>query len=100
MLRRGRLGQATESPLLRFGQIELDFARRQVRRDGEDLRLTPIEYRLLCAMAAHAGKVLTHRHLLREVWGPHHTEHSHYLRIYVGHLRQKLEADQIGRAHV
>ncbi|MEY4763563.1 MAG: hypothetical protein RI907_236 [Pseudomonadota bacterium] len=100
MLRRGRLNAAEESPLLRFGAIELDFAHRQVRRDGVDLRLTPIEYRLLCAMAAHPGKVLTHRHLLREVWGPGHTEHSHYLRIYVGHLRQKLEADPAQPRHL
>jgi two-component system KDP operon response regulator KdpE len=100
MLRRGRLGTATESPVLRFGQIELDFTHRQVRRQGEDLRLTPIEYRLLCAMAAHPGKVLTHRHLLREVWGPSHVDSSHYLRIYVGHLRQKLEVDPAQPQHL
>jgi two-component system, OmpR family, KDP operon response regulator KdpE len=100
MLRRGRLGIPSESPILRFGAIELDFTRRQVRRDGQDLRLTPIEYRLLCAMAAHPGKVLTHRHLLREVWGPAHVEHNHYLRIYVGHLRHKLEADPAQPRHL
>jgi two-component system KDP operon response regulator KdpE len=100
MLRRARLGTAAEAPVLRFGQIELDFPHRLVRRNGEDLRLTPIEYRLLCAMAAHPGKVLTHRHLLREVWGPSHVDSSHYLRIYVGHLRQKLEVDPAQPKHL
>jgi two-component system, OmpR family, KDP operon response regulator KdpE len=100
MLRRGRQGTEAETPVIHFGRIELDFARRQVRRDGMDLRLTPIEYRLLCAMAAHPGKVLTHRHLLREVWGPSHVDDNHYLRIYVGHLRQKLEADPAQPRHL
>jgi len=100
MLRRHRLGAAHESPVLRFGTIELDYTHRLVRRDDEELKLTPIEYRLLCAMAAHPGKVLTHRHLLKEVWGPGHVDDNHYLRIYVGHLRQKLEADPAQPRHL
>ena len=60
---------------------------------GAVLHLTPIEYRLLTLLIGNAGKVLTHRHLLREVWGPSYVESNHYVRIYVGHLRQKLEAD-------
>ena len=63
------------------------------------MHLTPIEYRLLTLLIANAGKVLTHRHLLREVWGPSYVESNHYVRIYVGHLRQKLEADAAQPRH-
>ncbi|MEQ1533743.1 MAG: response regulator [Sideroxydans sp.] len=76
-----------------FGDIEVDLAQRIVTRNGELVRLTPIEYRLLCAMLAAPGKVLTYRHLLRAVWGNAFVESNHYLRIYVSHLRQKLEDD-------
>jgi two-component system KDP operon response regulator KdpE len=76
-----------------FGDIEIDLTQRSVTRNGELVRLTPIEYRLLCAMLAAPGKVLTYRHLLRAVWGNAFVESNHYLRIYVSHLRQKLEAD-------
>ncbi|MEQ1914426.1 MAG: response regulator [Sideroxydans sp.] len=76
-----------------FGDIEVDLAQRNVTRNGELVRLTPIEYRLLCAMLAAPGKVLTYRHLLRAVWGNAFVESNHYLRIYVSHLRQKLEDD-------
>jgi two-component system KDP operon response regulator KdpE len=62
--------------------------------------LTPIEYRLLGVLIANVGRVLTHRHLLREVWGPAHSERTHYLRIYMGHLRQKLEADAAQPRHI
>ena len=61
--------------------------------DGREVHLTPIEYRLLAVLVKHAGKVLTHRQLLQEVWGPNHVERSHYLRIYMARLRHKLEAD-------
>jgi len=86
-------------PVVRFGEVEVDLARRQVRRAGIDIHLTPIEYRLLGVMLASAGKVLTHRHLLREVWGPGYAESNHYLRVYVGHLRQKLESDSAQPLH-
>ncbi|MEO8118991.1 MAG: two-component system response regulator KdpE [Rhodoferax sp.] len=78
-------------PLFRFGEVEVDRQARLVRRGGVEVHLTPIEYRLLTVLIANAGRVLTHRQLLREVWGPSHAEQSHYLRIYMGHLRQKLE---------
>ena len=78
---------------LRFGDIEVDLERRLVRSDGRDVHLTPIEFRLLGCLAKHAGMVLTHRHLLREVWGPSHVDQSHYLRIYMKQLRHKLEPD-------
>ena len=86
--------------LFRFGAVEVDRAARLVRRNGAEVHLTPIEYRLLQVLVGHAGRVLTHRQLLREVWGPSHTEQSHYLRIYMGHLRQKLEADPAQPRHL
>ena len=76
-----------------FGTIELDLNARTVRKDGQMLHLTPIEYRLLAVMALNAGKVMTHSQLLREVWGPGHGDSSHYVRVYMGHLRAKLEKD-------
>jgi two-component system KDP operon response regulator KdpE len=78
---------------LTFGDIELDLNTRTVKRDGVKLHLTPIEYRLLAVMALNAGKVMTHSQLLREVWGPGHGDSSHYVRVYMGHLRAKLEKD-------
>ncbi len=92
LARRRSPGEAGE-PIFRFGEIEVDFASRSVKRAGQPVRLTPIEYRLLTLLAANAGKVLTHRQILREVWGPAYVEHEHYARIYMGHLRRKLEAD-------
>jgi two-component system KDP operon response regulator KdpE len=62
--------------------------------------LTPIEYRLLSALIANTGRVMTHKQLLKDVWGPAHTEQSHYLRIYMGHLRQKLEKDPAQPEHL
>ena len=89
--RRGRADAA--EPVCRAGDIEIDFSGRLVKRAGQPVHLTPIEYRLLTLLATNAGRVLTHRQILREVWGPSHVEHEHYTRIYMGHLRRKLEAD-------
>jgi len=86
-------------PLFRFGEVEVDRQARIVRRSGTEVHLTPIEYRLLTVLIANVGRVLTHRQLLREVWGPAHAEQSHYLRIYMGHLRQKLEVDPAQPRH-
>jgi two-component system KDP operon response regulator KdpE len=80
-------------PVIRFGEVQVDLVHRTVTRGGERVHLTNIEYRLLAVLVAHAGKVMTHPHLMREVWGPGHAENSHYLRIYVSRLRQKLEPD-------
>ena len=99
LLRRGRNGAEAEAALVAFGDVEVDFSRRQVTRGGELVKLTPIEYRLLGVLIANAGKVLTHRHLLREIWGPAYSDSSHYLRIYVGHLRHKLEDDPAQPRH-
>ena len=73
---------------------------RRVRRNGLEVHLTPIEYRLLTVLITQVGRVLTHRQLLREVWGPSHAGQSHYLRIYMGHLRQKLERDPAQPQHL
>jgi len=73
--------------------LKVDLPHRRVYRDGNEVHLTPIEYRLLATLVKHAGKVLTHRQLLNEVWGPGHVERSHYLRIYMAGLRHKLETD-------
>ena len=78
---------------LKLGDVEVDLERRIVTAPGREIRLTPIEFRLLAVLARHAGMVLTHRQLLREVWGPSHVEQSHYLRIYMKQLRDKLEPE-------
>lgn len=98
-LRRNPADSVQPQSPLRFGEIEVDFARRLVTRTGVPVHLTPIEYRLLLAMLADPGKVLTYRHLLRAVWGNSHSESNHYLRIYVSHLRQKLEDDAAQPKH-
>jgi len=95
-----RQGKGDEAgPEVSFGDIQVDLSRRVVMRGGEPVHLTQIEYRLLCLLIANPGKVLTHRHLLREVWGPSFIESNHYLRIYVGRLRQKLEVDPAQPRH-
>ncbi len=99
-LRRPRVADGPEDAVFRFGPVEVDRTARLVRRGGAEVHLTPIEYRLLLVLARHAGRVLTHRQLLREVWGPAHTQQSHYLRIHMGHLRQKLEADPAQPVHL
>ena len=86
--------------VFRFGEVEVNRLERIVRRAGVEVHLTPIEYRLLAVLVANVGRVITHRQLLRDVWGPSHSEHSHYLRIYMGHLRQKLEVDPAQPQHL
>ncbi|CAA9892246.1 DNA-binding response regulator in two-component regulatory system with KdpD [Candidatus Methylobacter favarea] len=80
-------------PLFTTGELRVDLASRRVCMGNREIRLTPIEYRLLTVLIHHAGKVLTHRFILLHVWGPAYVEHAHYVRIYMGQLRQKLEAD-------
>lgn len=92
LLRRHAQGSEA-TPIHRFGDVEADLARHLVKREGVDVRLTQIEFRLLAVLLANAGKVLTHRHLMQEVWGSGRAEQEHYVRIYVGRLRQKLERD-------
>ena len=86
---RSRIG----TNVLELENATVDLERRTATRDGHDIRLTPIEFRLLACLAKHLGMVVTHGQLLAEVWGPSHVEHGHYLRIYMAQLRHKLEAD-------
>lgn len=90
MLRRAALSQAP-AQAWRVDALEIDLPRREVRRDGRIVHLSPIEYRLLACLAARPGHVVTHRQLLSQVWGAEHVDQLHYLRIYMGHLRAKLE---------
>lgn len=99
LLRRRAAGAEGDSPVLSFGEVRVDLAQRTVERAGQPVHLTQVEYRLLQALASRPGKVLTYRQLLREVWGPSHVESNHYARIYMGHLRQKLEADPARPRH-
>ena len=90
---RHRMQEKGETPVLRLGDVEIDIPRHRVARAGEEIKLTPKEFELLAFLARHPGKVLTHRHILREVWGPANEHDTQYLRVYVGQLRAKLEAD-------
>lgn len=98
-LRRRSRG-AGGTTLAEFGSIRVDLARRTVERDGAPLHLTPIEYRLLSYLIANPDCVLTHRQLLKNVWGPGHVEDSHYVRVYMGNLRRKIEDDPARPKHL
>lgn len=89
-----------QDPVFRFGDVEVDLSARRVLRAGSPVHLTPIEYRLLNHLIANAGKVLTHRQLLKAVWGPAQVEQNHYLRVYMGNLRQKLETEPASPRHL
>jgi two-component system, OmpR family, KDP operon response regulator KdpE len=90
-LRHARAGPA-EEPVLEAGPLRVDLARREVTVDGREVRLTPTEFKLVALLARHAGKVLTHRQILKEVWGPNATE-AHWVRVHMAELRKKVEAD-------
>ena len=93
-------GGAPAATSFRFGDVEVDMAARVVLRAGEPVHLTPIEYRLLTHLVANVGKVLSHRQLLKAVWGPSHLDDNHYLRVYMGNLRQKLEQSPAQPRHL
>ena len=84
---------SSEVSVFRSGSLVVDLTSRVVTRDGKDVKLTATEYSLLRLFVRHAGKVLTHRQILREVWGPNSVEQTHYLRVYIAHLREKLETE-------
>ena len=92
-LRHARQSASAASPVFETGDIALDFEKRHVRVKGEEIHLTPTEYKLLSVLVKHAGKVVTQQQLLKEVWGKNSTENRHYLRVYAQHLRQKLGDD-------
>jgi two-component system KDP operon response regulator KdpE len=96
--RRARTGEQA-SPLVEFGAVSVDLSRRLVTRNSQPVHLTPLEYQLLSALLSQPGKVLTQRSLLQNIWGPTYIDSSHYLRVYVGHLRQKLEDDPAQPKH-
>jgi two-component system KDP operon response regulator KdpE len=82
-----------ETPVFEFGELRIDLERREVTRAAEAVHLTPIEYKLLVLFAQHAGKVLTHRQILKEVWGPGYATQTHYVRVQMAELRKKIESD-------
>ena len=92
-LRHAHGATGASSPVLEIGGLKLDLDRREVFIDGKEVHLTPIEYKLLALLAKHAGKVLTHRQILKEVWGPNLSEHTHYVRVHMAELRKKIEAN-------
>ena len=92
-LRRYSQQAASGETSIRFGDVCIDLVRRVVERGGQVLHLTPIEYRLLTCLATQPNRVVTHRQLLKVVWGPGHTEDSHYVRVHMANLRKKIEAD-------
>ena len=91
VLRRSQ--QVPESAVVTFGEVEMDMSARLVRRKGVEVKLTAKEYALLQMLVQHRGRVITHREILRKLWGPHAEESAHYLRVQMTHLRKKLEAD-------
>jgi two-component system KDP operon response regulator KdpE len=97
--RRQEVG-TSHGAIFEFGDVKIDLSLRTVQKRGSAIHLTPIEYRLLTLLIANSGKVLTHRQILREVWGPSHSEDGHYVRVYMGHLRQKLEDEPAQPKHI
>ncbi|TLD45019.1 MAG: KDP operon transcriptional regulatory protein KdpE [Accumulibacter sp.] len=99
-LRRRSSASGNGSTVLEFGKMRVDLGKRLVERAGEHLHLTPIEYRLLAFLVTHPDSVLTHRQLLKAVWGPAHADDSHYVRVYMGLLRKKIEDDPAQPRHI
>jgi len=83
--------ETMDEPVFESGGLKVDMSARRVEVEGQEVHLTPLEYKLLCTLVHHAGKVVTHRQLLQDVWGPEYTEESQYLRVYMGYLRKKLQ---------
>lgn len=100
LLRRPQIREQISEPTIRFGDFEINCVSRLVERSGKPLHLTQIEYRLLVFLAANPGRVLTHRHLLTQVWGGQAADNYQYLRVYVGHLRQKIEENTTCPRHI
>ena len=95
-----RSAEAGGSPRLQFGELAIDLADRSVTHAGRPIHLTPIEFDLVSVLAQHRGRLVTHRQLLREVWGPDYEEETHYLRVHVAHIRAKLEPDRHRPVHL
>lgn len=99
-LRRRAHVRGAENAVVEFGDVRIDLSRRVVEKNGEDLHLTAIEFRLLAYLIASPDCVLTHRQVLKSVWGPSHANDAHYVRVYMGHLRKKIEADPARPRHL
>ncbi len=99
-LRRQQQPGAAEEPQIRFGDIVLDLSGHSVSRAGQALHLTPIEYRLLAYFCRYPNRVLTHKQLLQAIWGPGHSQDSHYVRVHLANLRKKIEADASRPQHI
>jgi two-component system KDP operon response regulator KdpE len=95
-----RVTAAGDEPVFTAGDLKVDLARRLVTMAGREVQLTPTEYDLLRVLASHAGKVLTHQHLLREVWGPGYDRETHMLRVNISNLRHKIEPDPARPRHI
>lgn len=91
---------AGEEPIFNFDELTIDLAHRRVKLNDVEIKLSPIEYDLLKNLAVHAGKVLTHKQLLRTIWGPSYENDIHYLRVYIGQLRRKIESDPSHPMHI
>ena len=98
--RRAMLGEVSQQGGYIFGSINIDLSKRLVSKNGQPVHLTPIEFRLFTELVKNAGRVVTQRQLLKEVWGPSYVDNEHYLRIYMSHLRQKLEDDPTQPEHL
>lgn len=99
-LRRRFRSGATGMSVFEFGNVRVDLGKRIVEKAGQPIHLTPIEFRLLAYLIANPDSVLTHRQLLKAVWGPSHAEDSHYVRVYMGHVRKKIEDDPTRPQHI
>jgi two-component system KDP operon response regulator KdpE len=99
-LRHAAQAQGAVRQVVRAGPVTVDLAERRVTRDGEDLKLTATEHRLLAYLASHAGRVLTHHAILSSVWGPEDADHVEYLRVYIRQLRKKIEQDPDRPQHI
>jgi two-component system, OmpR family, KDP operon response regulator KdpE len=97
---RRRVYTDSGQPLVSFGGVRIDLTRRLVERDGRPLHLTPIEYRLLTCLTSQPDRVVTHRQLLESVWGPGHSEDTHYVRVHMANLRKKVEHDASMPKHI
>ncbi len=95
-----RIAKSEDTPILTFGELSLDISYRNVTVRGEEVKLTPTEYEVLKYLAQQAGRVVTHRQLLRAIWGSNYQEHSQYLRVYIGQLRRKIEVDPSQPAYI
>ena len=101
VLRRSRWSEATVRPgSIQQGEISIDLERHEVSVSDQDIELTPTEFNLLVYLMENSGKVLSHRMILQNVWGPEYGEEHEYLRVYIGHLRQKIETDPSNPSYI